>query len=297
MNELARSSDVLYELSEEERTGLKSLLLSMYKDIAEVCQKNSLTVLLIGGTALGAVRHKGFIPWDDDFDVCMPRDDYNKFVALLKKGVLSNQYQFTFPSKDCDSKNNFLKIYRRQTTDAEIFEEKMPFPQGVFIDVFPVENAPSPSFLTTVRGFFVDILSVISVCTLFAQYPSEEYKQYMKGNSYAYKQYLMRLTIGKIALLFGKHAKWVYWNDRAAQYKKETGYCTIPTGTKHYCGELLPKTSFFPVSKGLFEGVQVNLPGNVDCYLSNMYKDYMSLPPIEKRERHFVYKFSLTKEL
>lgn len=297
MNELARSSGMLYELSEDERARLKSLLLSMYKDIAEVCEKHSLTLLLIGGSALGAVRHKGFIPWDDDLDVCMPRCDYNKLITLLKNGILSEQYVFTAPSKNNDSKNNYLKIYRRHTTDAEIFEGGMPFPKGIFIDVFPVENAPTPSFLTSLRGFCVDLLSIISVCTLYAQYPCEEFKKFMKANSSAYKRYKLRMIIGKIALCLGKHAKWVYWNDKVAQYKKESDYCTIPMGTKRYCGEMLPKKVFFPVSSGEFEGIRVSLPGDVDGYLSNMYHDYMTLPPVEKRERHFVYKFSLSEEL
>ena len=297
MNELARNSGMLYELSEDERVQLKSLMMSMYKDIYDVCQKNSLTMMLIGGSALGAVRHHGFIPWDDDLDVCMPRCDYNKLILLLKNGVLSEQYSFTVPSKDSDSKNNYLKIYKRGTTDAEIFEVNMPFPKGIFIDVFPVENAPAPSLLTSLRGFIVDMLSVISVCTLYAQYPCAEFMRYVKVNRSAYKRYKLRMLIGKIALCIGKHAKWVYWNDKAAQYNKETNFCSIPTGTKRYRGELLPKNYFFPVSTGEFEGITVSLPGNVDGYLSNMYHDYMTLPPVEKRERHFVYKFSLSEEL
>ena len=297
LNELSRSSDMLYELSEEERKNLKSLLMIMYRDVAEVCQKNSLTIMLIGGSALGAVRHKGFIPWDDDLDVCMPRRDYNQLVSLLKSGVLSDQYDYTVPSKNSDSKNNFLKIYRKNTTDAEIYEENMPFPKGIYIDVFPVENAPAPSFMTSIRGFFVDLLSIISVSALYAQYPSDRFRQYMKANRLAYKRYKLRMIIGKIALCFGNHSKWVYWNDKAAQYNKETDFCTIPTGTKRYCGELLPKKCFFPVSVGEFEEISVFLPGNADGYLSNLYHDYMTIPPVDKRERHFVYSFSLTEEL
>ena len=296
LNELARTSDMLYELSEDERMRLKSLMISMYKDLAEVCKNNSLSLMLIGGSALGAVRHKGFIPWDDDLDVCMPRSDYNKLLSLLNNGMFGEQYDFTAPSSERDSKNNHLKIYRKNTTNAEIFEGSMPFPKGVFIDVFPVENAPAPSALTSIRGFWVDCLSMISVCALYAQYPSDEFERFMKTNRSAYKRYRLRMTVGKIALCFGKHAKWAYWSDKAAQYKKETDYCTIPTGTKRYCGELLPRRVFFPESKGSFEGMQVLLPGDVDCYLKNMYKDYMSLPPVDKRERHFVYKFSLGEE-
>lgn len=297
MNELARTSGILYELSDDERARLKAFLLTMYKDLSVVCQQNNLTLLLIGGTALGAVRHKGFIPWDDDLDVCMPRSDYDKLVSLLQSGILSEQYVFTVPSKNHDSKNNFLKIYRKKTTDAEIFEGEMPFPKGIYIDIFPVENAPAPSFMTSIRGFLVDLLSLISVSTLYAQYPCEEFTQYMKANHSAYKRYRLRMAVGKIALLFGKHAKWVYWNDKAAQYNRETDFCTIPTGTKRYRGELLPKNYFFPVSTGEFEGISVLLPGNVDGYLTNLYHDYMTLPPVDKRERHFVYKFSLTEEL
>lgn len=297
MNELARSSKLLYELSEEESAKLKSLLLSIYQDVANVCEEHSLTIMLIGGSALGAVRHKGFIPWDDDLDVCMPRSDYNKLIDLLSKGVLSDSYTYTTPSNNNDSKNNHLKIYRKNTTDAEIFESNMPFPKGVFLDVFCLENAPKPGLFTKLRGKIVDFIQMLSVSALFAQYPSKEYTEYMRGSKDAYKQYKLRLLLGKIALCIASHKKWAYWSDKTSQYSKASNYCTIPTGTRRYCGELLPKDVFFPVSKGVFEGIEVSLPHDVDKYLTNMYKNYMWIPPVEKRERHFVYKFSLTEEL
>lgn len=297
MNDLAKRSKLLYELSEKERADLKVVLLSMYQDLQSVCRENNLSLLLIGGSALGAVRHQGFIPWDDDLDVCMPRKDYDQLILLLEKGVLGSEYVFTYPAKGHDSKNNYLKIYRRHTTDSEIFEINMPFPKGVFLDVFPVENAPSPSLFTKLRGNIVDLVSIISVCVLFSQYPCAEYNAYMRGDAQAYKRYKSRLLIGRIARLLGDHARWVYWSDRMAQYRKDSDYCTIPTGTKRYNGELLPKAVFFPASEQLFEGMKVGAPHDVDAYLSNMYKNYMEVPPLEKRERHFVYKFSLFEEL
>lgn len=297
MNELTQKSSLLYELSESEGNQLRKLLLEMYKDISVLCRGKALTVMLIGGSALGAVRHNGFIPWDDDLDLAMPRCDYNKLIELLEAGALSDNYRYNAPSRKEDSKNNYLKIYRKGTTDAEIFEDNMPFPKGVFIDIFPIENAPAPSFLTSIRGRIVDAFSIISTCVLFSQYKSETYKEYMQGDKDAYKRYRLRMFIGRVARLFGSHQKWVYWNDRLAQYKKETGYVTIPTGTKRYCGEMVKKDVLLPVSPGVFEGIEVSLPHAPDAYLTNMYKNYMWIPPVEKRERHFVYKFSLTEEL
>jgi lipopolysaccharide cholinephosphotransferase len=74
---------------------------------------------------------------------------------------------------------------------------------------------------------------------------------------------------------------------------KETKYCTIPTGRRYYRGEIHLKSTFFPPVEASFEGIKVYLPHNVDAYLTRLYGDYMQIPPVEKRERHFYTKFSL----
>lgn len=295
MNELAVSSGFLKPQSEEESKAQKALLLEMYKDIASLCDKHGLVYMMGGGTCLGAIRHQGYIPWDDDLDIMIPRSSYDKLVTLCKAGELGEKYEIDTPSKDKDSKNTFLKIYRKNTLDVELYCEDMPFPIGIFVDIFPMDNAPKNKYVRMLKGYISDFLQAVCTCVLYAQYPSKKYKEFMSLDPEAFKRYKQRMFIGKI---FGiiPHRKWVWWFDQFNAHTKETGLMTIPTGRKHYLGETQPSSVFLPTQKAMFEGLEVNVPADYDAYLTALYRDYMSIPPVEKRERHFVYKFSLNTE-
>ena len=113
MSELSHRTNYLRELSDVESSALKNAILNIYKDVATLCDKSGLTFMMCGGTCLGAIRHHGFIPWDDDLDIMMPRRDYNKLIVLLEKGELGEKYEFTYPHKNRDANNVFLKIFRK----------------------------------------------------------------------------------------------------------------------------------------------------------------------------------------
>lgn len=291
MNELAVQSGFLKPLSENDRNSLKVLLLEMYRDISNLCKTEGLVYMLSGGSCLGAVRHEGFIPWDDDLDLMMPRRSYNRLIELCKSGALGAKYEFDAPNKDNDCKTLFLKIYRKHTADIELHDEFTPGPKGVFIDIFPIESAPKSRLLRILKGVVSDVIAAISVSVLYAQYPSRRYEEFMSLNNSANRRYKLRLLIGKI---FGivKHKQWVWWFERLNSSTDDTGYSTIPTGRGHYLGEILPTFVFVPVSRGVFEGEQANLPAEPDVYLKARYGNYMAIPPVEKRERHFVFKFN-----
>ena len=120
LNERANNGTVLRQLSQEEAQGLKAILLKIYQDLAKVCEEHCLTLMLCGGSCLGAVRHQGFIPWDDDLDMIMPRKDYERLKQLLLDGAMGGQYEFLFPAKGHDSLCMFMKIYRRGTKCVEM---------------------------------------------------------------------------------------------------------------------------------------------------------------------------------
>lgn len=290
MTEIAQRSSMLRRLSEFESQILKENLLEMFLDIDSMCRSHNLDLLLVGGSALGAARHKGFIPWDDDLDVALNRSDYDTLIRLLKNGALDNKYSFTCPSPDADSKNLFLKIYKNGSINAEITDLYTPFPKGIYIDIFPIENAVVPGWRNKIKSFFTHILSFISVSALYHQYKSKEYKDFMYLSKDGKSRYKLRMITGALASVLS-HKKWVNIFEQFAKKNNDTGYVTIPTGRKGYSGETLPKDVMFPVGNALFEGHNVKVPRKLHEYLSNLYGNYMEIPPIEKRERHYVVDF------
>ena len=295
MNEIAIKTGYLKELPDEQSKAQKKLLLEMYKDISKLCDEHGLIYMMGGGSCLGAVRHQGFIPWDDDLDLMMPRDSYEKLILLLSNNLLGDQYEYDTPNKNNDCKNTFLKIYRKGTYDVEITSENAPGPKGIFIDVFPMDYAPANMFMRKLKALCSDFLHAVCSCVLYVEYPSALYKEFMLQTDEGRKRYRLRIFLGNF---FGviPHRKWVWWFDHLNSTCKKTPYITIPTGRKHYLGECRPASVYLPVKKAIFEGIEVNLPNDVETYLTSMYKNYMDIPPVEKRERHFVYKFKLPEE-
>lgn len=292
MNELSHRSRFLRELTDEESRGLKSVMLSIYKDVAALCDRHGLTYMMTGGTLLGAIRHQGFIPWDDDLDIMMPRKDYDQLIQLLEAGELGEKYEFTYPNAKKDANTVFLKIFRKGTKDVEIANVNTPFPKGVYIDVFAIDSVPQSNIGKKVKGFIANVIQYIAIARLYTQYRSSLLKEYMSMDPQLKKRYIVKRILGTLTS-FASHAKWIYWFEKFVACSKEDREWGIPAGRKYYNGEIFDKSVFVPVKKAKFEGEEVNVPNETHIYLTNLYKNYMELPPVEKRERHFICEFDL----
>lgn len=271
-----------YELTDFERKKLKKSLLDIFKDISMVCEKNELVYLLGGGSCLGAVRHKGFIPWDDDFDMMMPRKSYNKLVECLMS-EFPDKYFFTGPGYSSDGK--FLKVHKKGTVFESLFDNPT---DGIKIDIFPIESIPQNRFLRNCHGMKLNFYSLVASCVKLRKNPSSADKYLMHCHGTRAKMF-MRKAIG---FLFGwkSYSSWILKFEKEASREFKSDFVSIPSGRKHYFGEIQNKNVFFPVKNGDFEGLKVPLPNDCDSYLSNLYGDYMKIPNEEDREKHFVTK-------
>ena len=119
-------------------TDLQKKILDVYEQFREICEKHGLRYYAIGGTCIGAIRHHGFIPWDDDMDVAMPLNDYVSFRAIVKANPLENYGVFDW--EECEHcKIKHIKFYDKRTTYIEAGTEEMPDRYtGVFIDIMPI---------------------------------------------------------------------------------------------------------------------------------------------------------------
>ena len=274
-------------LKEEESIKLKQTLLDNYLVIQEYCQKNNLSVMMVGGSALGAIRHKGFIPWDDDMDIAMPREDYNLLCKNFERD-LGDRFALDAPNTNRKSSNRFPKILIKNTRLVELGMQDDDENACIKIDLFVIENTPQNVFVRVLHGFICSLMMYIAGQVDTYEKQDERFQKFMCKSEEGKRVYNRRKRIGKLFSFLPAY-KWFNIVDKVCQYKRETGVKGIPTGRKHYFGEILPSRSFLPVSTADFEGHKVSVPGNPDSYLSNLFGDYMTIPKKSEREKHFIY--------
>ena len=174
-------NQALRQLTGKEKENLKEMLLCITKDIDSVCRKYDIKLFLVGGSLLGAVRHSGFIPWDDDVDFGLTREDYIKLISVFDK-ELGNNYYLRCPNSKYPNGNRFMQIYRKGTL-LETFEGNTPLqPKCISVDIFPYDYVPNNIYIRYMKGIYCNFLMLIaaSVCNYY--FENKEYKSLMNSS-------------------------------------------------------------------------------------------------------------------
>lgn len=293
INEASKRISSLHEISDNERIHLQKVLVDMLLDIQEACQQINIDFALCGGSTLGAVRHKGFIPWDDDADILMFRDDWNIFKQNFES-LLGDKYVLEAPNYgNKETKYVLPKIYLKGTKFVEIQEIGTPFYNGIFIDVFVIDNVSDNVIQRKIDGFISDFMKGITTSIVLYKYRSKEMKQFMSTSLSTEIYYKLRLILGFLCSWMS-HKKWCSRFDHfVSRYPNNTKMTTVPTGLKGYKGEMMERKIWKPFVKAAFEGKVFNIPNKYHEYLTRIYgNDYMQLPPIEKRKKHLISELS-----
>lgn len=239
-----------------------------------VCKKAGLSYYLIAGTLLGAVRHGGFIPWDDDVDVGMPRKDFERLQKACREH-LAQGYTLQSPDSEKDYPFFFYKIRKDGTELKEGYLKTVHMQQGVYIDIFPLDGCPATDFGGKLLFKWVQLLTSCRMAQVNAEHRCGYKKKLMRGIHCV----LQRTPRAVIPFLW----KSTVWVLNGLFHKK---LCTV-CGRHGYPAETY-RTEWFDDRVQLpFEGDAFPAPAGWDAMLTNLYGDYMTLPPEAERERHF----------
>lgn len=242
---------------------LHKRLLEMAKAFHHICIDNNLHYYMLGGTMLGAIRHKGFIPWDDDMDFGMPRDDYDRFISLSKR-ILPEYYELRFYKNADNSPMHYAKFIDNRTTLIE--SSYTNYVEGLYIDIFPLDGAGNGSIIDRIRSkriFWKQRLIIYHCIT-----------RDMTGHRKILKKYAQMKKLNKL------HA-----SIESLMTSKKLSESTL---IANYLGawaekEIMPKKVMGNPKLYTFEDTEFYGSENADAYLNSLYGDYMKLPPKDKQ--------------
>lgn len=252
---------------------IKEIELSILKHIKNVCEENNIRYYLSNGTLLGAIRHKGFIPWDDDIDIFMPRTDYMKLMEILENGF---QYKCLSIYNKNDYYYPFAKVVDTSTILIEKNHEKKISGLGVYVDVFPIDGIPKSDIKVKFHFRRMLIYRTILYLSLFSTCPPSSNKW----------KFILKYIVWSFSRLFNWRNIIKTIDKHAMRYdfdNSEKVACIVGSYGKN---EIVEKAIFDKGIQVEFEGESFTAPVGYDDYLTNLYGDYMQLPPIEKRVSH-----------
>ena len=257
---------------------IKETELNILRSFDDFCKKNNLEYALAYGTLLGCVRHKGFIPWDDDIDVFMSREDYDKL--LLLKLEFENSFK-DLKFKNLGDKNypfGFLKI-TDDTTRVEEKEIESKYQYGIWIDVFPLDKISSNRKKHIRNAKKIDFWNKILV------------KSIIKSGNIGITK--IQKIVNSVFLIPLAHLIGYFFDIPKLCDKKSR---IFNSGNTHYVTNYIWENNtrkpvfdinkIFPTKKGSFEGFEFNIPNDSGYVLKSLYGDYMKLPPESERVSH-----------
>ena len=254
---------------------LQSVELELLKAFIRCCDELGLKYYLIGGTLLGAVRHHGFIPWDDDIDVGMPRADYERFLHHAQP-FLPEYYFVQCRETDPELLNNFAKLRDSRTTFIESSMRHRRINHGVYIDIFPLDHYPETSWKQSVFDFRLRMLGlrIRSAFTL---------REENKKN--AVIEFGMKAASAVLSACYPKVEDALDAREKLYRSVANSGLLANLGGAWGK-KEIAPAEWFGEGVEGVFEGLPTRLPSEYDKWLKQVYGDYLQLPPPEKRVVH-----------
>lgn len=245
--------------------------LDMYLSFAEICEKYGLKYFVLGGTMLGAVRHNGFIPWDDDLDVGMLREDYEKFLRLATKEIKHPLFLQT-PYNDPESFLSWAKIRNSTTTAVSRVTSHRRFNQGLFLDILPLDFCDPNTALDDTKRIY----ECAKRCGAYMR----------RGSRFLNERQLNDEVVYHTDNPLGE---WEEIQKIASNphYKGSDYVCIAVFTVDDLKKRIRPARCYRDVVRHKFESIEVNLPIGYDELLTVQYGDYMKFPPIEARgERH-----------
>ncbi|HAB94701.1 MAG TPA: LicD family protein [Lachnospiraceae bacterium] len=258
------------------KLGLKEIQyreLQIFRMFVELCEKYGLRYYLAGGTLLGAARHKGFIPWDDDIDVNMPREDYD--LLLTHAGEISASGDYKLVACELGNLNYpFAKIYDLHTDIKKLYDDD-DTERNLWIDIFPMDGLPDDD--RKVREIFGKTLAARRILRV---------KQARSGEGKTAVKRALKPLIKAILKPLDDKKLLSYINRTCRTYKIDD--CHYMGGIANGYGpqERVPRNPYLKSVPMPFEDMTVSAPGCWDYYLRSLYGDYMQLPPEEKRKTH-----------
>ena len=268
---------------DEELHKLQRMEIDILKDFMKICEDNNLKYFGVAGTGIGAIRHGGFIPWDDDIDIALPRRDYEKLIKIVDE-----QYSDKYHMLNFEHDHHFPLMTTRMCLNGTRFVEEsfmnVKCDLGIFLDLYAYDNYPDNDvlfFFQKWRAWFYSKLLILR------SIPKPVLSQTgVKAEIIT----LICTGVHNAMDFFRINPKWIYNRCKkiCTQYNgkkcKRIGYpCDTDPNTN-----MLYKKATFPLRKWQYEDVELYFPKDMKAMLENFYGDtYMELPPVEKRKTHF----------
>ncbi len=264
-------------LTAEQLKGLQARGLEIAVYFRDFCNAHHLRFFLCGGCCIGSQRNGGFIPWDDDVDVFMPRPDYEKLAELWPKEADTARFGFQAPNKDFCTRNQFATIHHNQTTFIKSYQQDLDQNHGIMLDILPIDGCPTKPLQRRVQKIFALLYALLSV-----EQAPENHGGFMR---FAGKALLFLLPTHRLRFSLCKWCEKQMSKYHFDQAELITELCSGPG----YMQKEYPAKAFREQLWVPFCGEQMPIPCGFDTYLSMAFGDYMTPPPPEKQVIHHDY--------